>query len=91
MTDQQQPTLLWELMQDAYMSAAIAPGRHANECYAAEIEALAQWLVPEEPEPPCGEGEPWPAAYQAMSDAKWEQRQQIRQRLLDEARRCRGD
>lgn len=49
---------------------------------AAALEALADQVVPESLEPPCGEDWPWPPAYQQMSDAKWEQRQQIRSEIL---------
>lgn len=53
--------------------------------YADVVEALANQLAPpDEHEPPCGEGEPWPTAYQLISDGRWEQRQAIRQRLLTE-------
>jgi hypothetical protein len=39
-------------------------------------------VVPEQSEPPCGEGEPWPQSYQLMADSKWEQRQKTRAELL---------
>jgi hypothetical protein len=39
-------------------------------------------VVPEQFEPPAGEGEPWPRDYQLMSDSKWEQRQHIHAQLL---------
>ena len=49
---------------------------------AAALRALADQVVPHESEPPCGEDWPWPPAYQQMSDAKWEQRQQARSEIL---------
>jgi len=59
--------------------------------YAAEIRAVADWLVPEEADPPV-ESEttkfPWPPAYQAMSDAQWEMRQSLRAKLLTEVDRA---
>ena len=44
--------------------------------------AVADQVVPEQAEPPCGENEPWPQSYQLMADSKWEQRQQTRSQLL---------
>lgn len=86
MTDQQQPTPLWEVMHRAY----------EDEClfsvpvgYAAEIEALAQWLVPEEPEPPSVRFHSEVGFYSDRDWQRWHVRQQIRQRLLDEALRAR--
>jgi hypothetical protein len=49
---------------------------------AAALRAAADQVVPEESEPPCGEGEPWPRGYQLMADSKWEQRQKTRAELL---------
>jgi hypothetical protein len=49
---------------------------------AAMLRALADQVVPESLEPPCGEDWPWPPAYQQMSDAKWEQRQHTRSEIL---------
>lgn len=49
---------------------------------AAALKALADQVVPELSEPPCGEDWPWPPAYQQMSDAKWEQRQQTRSKII---------
>lgn len=61
--------------------------RSVPKCYAAEIEALADVIVPEEEEP-------YKSDYDCEWDHgrqyhMWQQRQQIRQRLLDEARRAR--
>ena len=51
-------------------------------CVAAVLKVLADQVAPHQSEPPCGEDWPWPPAYQQMSDAKWEQRQQIRSEIL---------
>lgn len=69
-------------------SSAVPPT--ADELAAAVCEALADVVVPEQHEPPCGEGEPWPPAYQHMSDSKWEQRQQTRSDILAIAADLRG-
>lgn len=86
MADQQQPTPLWEVMHDAYMAATDGPGCDANECYAAQIEALADWLVPKEPQPLGYVGDP----DDHVAYGIWIGHMEIRQRLLDEARRARG-
>lgn len=49
---------------------------------AAALRAAADQVVPEQSEPPCGEGEPWPQSYQLMADSKWEQRQKTRADLF---------
>ena len=49
---------------------------------AAALRAAADQVVPEQSEPPCGEGEPWPQGYQLVADSKWEQRQKTRAELL---------
>jgi len=49
---------------------------------AAALEAVADQVVPEQVEPPCGETEPWPQGYQLMRDAQWEKCQQLRHELL---------
>ena len=61
---------------------AVAPHPAFEPAIAAALRALADQVVPELSEPPCGEDWPWPPAYQQMSDAKWEQRQQIRSEIL---------
>jgi hypothetical protein len=53
-----------------------------RENVAAALKAAADQVVPEQSEPPCGEGEPWPQSYQLMADSKWEQRQKTRAELL---------
>jgi hypothetical protein len=55
---------------------------YRNNDIAAALRAAADHVVPEQSEPPCGEGEPWPQSYQLMADSKWEQRQQTRAELL---------
>lgn len=77
----------------AAVDAVFVPGEPwpmLDEVSAAVCEALADVVVPEQHEPPCGEGEPWPPAYQHMSDAKWEQRQQTRSEILAIAADLRG-
>jgi hypothetical protein len=54
----------------------------ARGALAAALRAAADQVVPEQFEPPAGEGEPWPRDYQLMSDSKWEQRQHIHAQLL---------
>jgi len=49
---------------------------------AAALRAVSDQVVPEQSEPPCGEGAPWPQSYQLMADSKWEQRQKTRAELL---------
>ena len=44
---------LWWIMQEAYFESR-KPGHCDRLGYAAEIRAIADWLVPEEPEPPLG-------------------------------------
>lgn len=84
MTEHTKPPL-WQVMHTAHNKVADPFGCAMRAAYAAEIVALTDTILPEELEPPCGERKPWPQAYQQMSDAKWEQRQQLRQLLLDEA------
>jgi hypothetical protein len=57
---------------------------------AAALRAVADQLLPEQTEPPCGENEPWPQSYQLMADSKWEQRQQTRAELLAVAAELEG-
>jgi hypothetical protein len=64
---------------DAYRNPHIYKNVYA---LAAALRAAAEQVVPEQFEPPAGEGEPWPRDYQLMSDSKWEQRQHIHAQLL---------
>lgn len=77
MTDQIKP--LWQLMFQAY---ARAPDTD-EEGYAAEIEALRDWLVPEEPEPTYPPGGDWTLTQSYIS---WQERQRIRALLTEDAR-----
>jgi len=79
MTDTNRP--LWEVMQNAYdrqLIAAVGVDALDRLCYAAEIRAIADWLVPEE------EPEPLPLEEQVA----WATRRNMRQRLLAEADRA---
>jgi hypothetical protein len=78
MTDtQDQP--LWRLMSDArYRSAEL--GAHITLATAAEIRAVADWLVP--PELEQLEAQNWAVR------VKWRTGLALRQRLLDEADRA---
>lgn len=80
---------LWRVLQDAYYSVTQHPDvlseDHERLTIAAEILAVRDRVAPEELEPPAGDGEPWPQAYQLQSDARWEQRQAIRLLLTAEA------
>ena len=71
---------LWRVMKDAYM----APPTTATEaqCYAAEIRAIADWLVPEEE--PITDQE----AECLVTCGKRRQRTRHRDRLLAEADRA---
>jgi hypothetical protein len=62
-----------------------------EQCLAAALEAVADQVVPEEVEPPCGETEPWPQGYQLMRDAQWEKCQQLRSEILAIAAELRGN
>lgn len=60
--------------------------------YVDTVMDLANWLVPEEPEAPVGDSEPWPLPYQHRGVPMWEQRQLLRALLTTEADRAgRGD
>lgn len=78
---------LWEVIEgcDAFMPVH---GLLRRRLIAALIRAVRDWLAPDEAEPPVGEGEPWPQAYQQRSDAMWEQRQVLRALLTAEADRA---
>ena len=79
---------LWEEMLEAVIAVPAPKWSPAGKIAAAQIRAVRDWLVPEEPEAPAGDGEPWPQAYQQRSDAMWEQRQQLRALLTTEAERA---
>jgi hypothetical protein len=82
---------LWKVMEQACdaVIAAQHPFAREEQCLAAEIRALRDWLVPEEAEPtgmrPCGD------TYSAQSIKRGE-RQRLRALLTTEAERAeRGD
>lgn len=70
---------LWDAFQRVECDEYYIDPRQAG--LAAALEALADQVVPEQYYPPCSEGEPWPLAYQHMSDSRWEQRQQTRSEI----------
>ena len=78
----------WNASDGEYIDGVWTPNRSAQ--LAAALEAVADQVVPEEIEPPCGETEPWPQSYQLMSDAQWEKCQQLRSELLAIAAELRG-
>ena len=88
-TDTNRP--LWRKMEVAYRESE-KPGGVENwlseHGYAAEIRALADWLVPDEPDAPRSTDGSWNAAVQMGSDAIWMQRQHLRKLLLAEADRA---
>jgi hypothetical protein len=67
---------LWRVMDDAYSAVVESPTE--GPCYAAELRAIADWLVPEEEVTAEGEH------YQARQI----EREYLREVLLDEARRA---
>jgi hypothetical protein len=69
---------LWQVMHDAYEEAFITGDGCTWTGRAAEIRAIADWLVPEE------EPEPLPLEEQVA----WATRRNMRQRLLAEADRA---
>lgn len=77
-------TPLWQVMHKAYWQegAGFDSGRippAARECFAAEIRALADWLVPVE----APKGEKFSPLWR-----EWAQRYTLRRRLLAEADRA---
>ena len=76
---------LWRVMNAAFMDAFMdADSGQLGPTIAAEIRALADWLVPEEPEPPDGYAET-SAGYR---HTVWEVHDELRDRLLAEADRA---
>lgn len=88
MTDTPNRPPLWQVMTQArYNSegARLASIRHAT---AAEIRALRDWLVPEEPEPKMYH----PNGEHTLAWCEWNSRQRLRALLTAEADRAeRGD
>ena len=72
---------LWRVMAEA--STAIIPP--SPKCYAAEIRALADWLLPEEEEPYASE---WHDADEESAWGEWWARRRVRGQLLAEAKRA---
>jgi hypothetical protein len=92
MTDPNRPPL-WQVMQNARPSGLTTPDRfwmYERDCFAAEIRAIADWLVPDEPNAPRSTDGSWNAAVQMGSDAIWMQRQHFRKLLLAEADKAEG-
>ena len=85
--DSEQKPSLWRALHSVFADWATYP-QPPRKLWSALVLALADWLVPEETEPPVGDGEPWPASYQARSDAMWEQRQLLRPTLISEVKRA---
>lgn len=87
---------LWQEINRAWFSQSCrtissVDGCTLNSSASQAVDAILvirDWLLPEEKDPPVGEGEPWPMAYQQMSDAKWEQRQVLRAMLTAEAEKA---
>jgi hypothetical protein len=73
-----------QAVMDAFLKAPMGQSHVDDDliAIAAALRAAADQVVPEQFEPPAGEGEPWPRDYQLMSDSKWEQRQHIHAQLL---------
>jgi hypothetical protein len=76
MTDPTNRPPLWQVMHNAYSSAAGSPTEGPN--YAAELRAIADWLVPEEPMIVEG-GRSYEQAWLVS------ERERLRRLLLDEA------
>lgn len=75
---------LWQVMETAYHKHR-DPGLSERYDYAAEIRALRDWLVPEEPEPEPGD------RYE-QRHIIWRHNQRLRNQLAAEADRAeRGD
>jgi hypothetical protein len=79
---------LWEVMHSAYLTE-LAENPHAElaEVYQSMIRAIADEVVPEEPEPFTPEL-PLDQRWKSLLCCGYHQRQHIRQRLLAEADRA---
>jgi hypothetical protein len=89
MAEQQKP--LWRVMQDAFTDATIMHG-YGRHGYAAELRAIADVVVPEEPKPDLYIGTDMGWMVNAPATYKWEQRMATRALLLAEAERAeKGD
>jgi hypothetical protein len=74
---------LWRVMQDAFTDATVMHG-YGRDGYAAELRAIADVVVPEEPEPLISERH----HLEPGVIAEWAERQRIRALLLAEAERA---
>jgi hypothetical protein len=74
---------LWEVMLAACLQAADDCPDQVNACYAAEIRALADHVLPERQEPPIS-----PHMGNFAANAIWRERMGIRALLLAEAERA---
>ena len=74
---------LWKKMHRAHMEHADPLAACALRGYAAEIRAIADWLVPERDAPPSS---PHMGGY--VEHVLWAQTQMLRDLLLDEANRA---
>ena len=75
---------LWRVMHDAFLSSTLS-GEEGHQGFAAEIRALRDWLVPEEPEPEPGD------RYE-QRHIIWRHNHRLRAQLTAEAERAeRGD
>lgn len=87
MTDQQKPlkVQLWTVLDKTYWDD-LTGGLYEPDAedWQVVIRALADWLVPEEPEPQ-GSGLPFPEYSDGYESGKYNARQEIRRLLLQEA------
>ena len=84
---QPEPLPLWRVMDRARFVAALEDDDDGSLC-AAEIEALRDVMLPEEPEPYITAW-PDPACFKRYSG--WEERQRLRALLTQQARIARGE
>ncbi len=80
---------LWRVMHAAYHEGMRAPGEHYGYGMAAEIEALRDWLLPEEPEPVDLIRDQSRTASTAWQ--RWDERMSLRALLTEQARIARGE
>jgi len=82
-----EPRPLWEVMQSAYI-AGCKPGCGYRLGYAAEIRAIADAVVPEEPNPDAYTSIDIVRRFNTSAMLRWEQRMATRALLLAEAERA---
>lgn len=86
---------LWRVMHVSYWTEAGADVSDdfppaVPDCYAAEIESLRDWLLPDEHEPPmvrCSD----PTAEELLPRQLWRERERLRDLLTEQARIARGE